>query len=127
MERSAELTIKQGKPGSNLCKLVGNNIKKYREKAGITQQKLAEYANLSQHFISQLENGRKNTKIETLDKISKVLGVPILNFFQVKNIKQTASDLNTRDKKILFLISRLDARRKNILLDVLKIMEKYKK
>ncbi|HDT15204.1 MAG TPA: XRE family transcriptional regulator, partial [Firmicutes bacterium] len=47
----------------NLC--VGSKIKMLRQAAGITQEQLSENVELSQNFISQLENGKKSPSIES--------------------------------------------------------------
>ncbi|MST67569.1 helix-turn-helix transcriptional regulator [Lachnospiraceae bacterium BSM-380-WT-5A] len=50
-------------------------IKFYRKKKNMTQDQLAEAANLSTSYISQVETGRKNIGREGLEKISEALEV----------------------------------------------------
>jgi transcriptional regulator with XRE-family HTH domain len=59
----------------DMRKLVGRNVKRVREKTGLTQEKLAEISGFSQQYISGLEQGRRNPTIVTLYELSQALGV----------------------------------------------------
>lgn len=63
---------------------VSNNIKKYRLKAGITQEQLAVDVDRSYDFIRRLEykKGKIGCSLETLYKISIVLNVSIDRLFE---------------------------------------------
>lgn len=63
---------------------VSNNIKKYRLKAGITQEQLAVDVGKSYDFIRRLEykKGAIGCSIDTLYKISVVLGITMDKFFE---------------------------------------------
>jgi len=57
---------------------IGNNIKKYRNKLGISQDGLSKKANLAFHTIAKIESGATpNPTIETVKKIADALGVLI--------------------------------------------------
>lgn len=57
---------------------VGKNIRKYRRMRGWTQEKLAEKANYSKQFISNIENDTHQTfSLGTLWKIALTLEVGI--------------------------------------------------
>jgi|OM-RGC.v1.032544591 transcriptional regulator with XRE-family HTH domain len=68
-------------------KIVGKNVKKYRVLRGLTQLDLSyEMGNKSVSLVSACEpcsNG-KHFNIEHLYKISKILDVPIGNFFEIE-------------------------------------------
>ncbi|MCB9096443.1 MAG: helix-turn-helix transcriptional regulator [Arcobacter sp.] len=68
-----------------LYKTIGKNVKKYRIEKGYTQLDLTyEMGNKSVSLISACEpytNG-KHFNIEHLYKISKILEIPICNFFE---------------------------------------------
>ena len=55
---------------------IRRNIKKYRKERGMTSAKLADQVGLSHDFIRQIESEktRYNFSVETLYKISVVLG-----------------------------------------------------
>ena len=59
---------------NNLAK----TVKHLRGKMGISQEKLARLADVSNNTIINIEAGKQNNPtIETLRKIAKALGVPI--------------------------------------------------
>ena len=47
----------------------------------ITQTELAERIGMSQSMIQHFENGRSNVSIVTLEKIAKVLDIPLAELF----------------------------------------------
>lgn len=55
---------------------LGKRIKAERQSRGITQEQMAEKVDISTNFMSLIENGR-NMSVETLAKISTVLGVSV--------------------------------------------------
>jgi len=56
---------------------VGFNIRRIREKRGLSQEKLAALANLHRAYIGQIERGEKNIGLKNLEKIAKALEVPV--------------------------------------------------
>lgn len=57
---------------------IGENIKKYRKKLGISQDALSKKANLAFHTIAKIEAGATpNPTIETVRKIADALGVSL--------------------------------------------------
>jgi immunity repressor protein len=58
------------------------NIKRVREEKGMTQEQLAEKANVNRSLLNQLETGKlKNTSINTLQKIADTLNCKITELF----------------------------------------------
>lgn len=58
-----------------LTALIGENVSKYRQKAGLTQAQLAEKAGVGISFISRVERGEKSMKLHTLYNLAEALGV----------------------------------------------------
>jgi XRE family transcriptional regulator, regulator of sulfur utilization len=56
---------------------LGITIKNIRQQKGIRQNSLAEQCNISQTYLSQLENNVKEPNISTLRTISEKLGLPL--------------------------------------------------
>ena len=56
---------------------VGENIKKTRNKIGITQEQLAEKINVTRQAVSNWENGKTEPDIETLTKIAQIFDISI--------------------------------------------------
>ena len=57
---------------------ISTNIKKYRTKLGISQDKLSKLADITYNTIIKIESGANiNPTIETLSKIAKALDVSV--------------------------------------------------
>jgi transcriptional regulator with XRE-family HTH domain len=57
---------------------IAGNIKKYRNKLGISQDVLSKRANLAFHTIAKIEAGSTpDPRIETVKKIAYALGVSL--------------------------------------------------
>lgn len=54
-----------------------NNVKLIRESKGLMQRALAEAAGISAPFLYDLENGNRNAKPETWERIAEVLGCTV--------------------------------------------------
>lgn len=66
----------------------GKHLKGLRTKRGLTQQQLAEASDLSVGYISLVENGKVDIRVENIYALSVVLGVEqkeMLNFRYKKN------------------------------------------
>ncbi len=63
-------------------KLIGDAIRAYRKKAGLTQEKLAEAVDLNPKYIGEIERGEKIISIEALLRIAKTVKIPIRDFFR---------------------------------------------
>jgi transcriptional regulator with XRE-family HTH domain len=60
---------------------LGKKIRNLRISRGYTQEELADRCDLSRSFISQLENDQVSPSIDTLERILRVLGTDLKNFF----------------------------------------------
>lgn len=57
---------------------IAKNIKKYRDKLGISQDKLSKLAGVTLHTLTKIETGATpDPRIETLKKIAKGLKVNV--------------------------------------------------
>lgn len=69
------------------------NLKFYRKKAGLTQEKLAEAIGMSTSYIGDMEARERFPSAETIDKIASALNVPVSILFNEQgspeNIKDT--------------------------------------
>ena len=61
----------------DIVKRIGLNITIIRERRGLTQEKLAELADLHRAYIGQIERGEKNIGLRNLEKIANALSVDI--------------------------------------------------
>lgn len=61
---------------------IGKRVHYLRNKKGWSQEDLAFYAKCTTHYVSDLENGRRNPTISTLNDICIALGVTLEYFFK---------------------------------------------
>mgnify|MGYP004476344797 FL=1 len=67
----------------NVNEIISKNIRKYRKQANVTQEQLALDVDKSYDFIRRLEfkKGEIGCSLDTIYRISVVLGVPLNKFF----------------------------------------------
>lgn len=53
----------------------GNNIRKFRNKRGYSQEFMSDKLGISQNAYSKIESGATKLKTETLEKIVRILGI----------------------------------------------------
>jgi transcriptional regulator with XRE-family HTH domain len=56
---------------------LGETVRAGRKEAGLSQEKLAENAELSTVFISRVERGKESPSVDNLVKIARALGVRV--------------------------------------------------
>ena len=62
--------------------ILGQNVRLYRKLAGLTQEKLAEKANLTPTYLSDVERGRENISVDAVARIAKAVGVELEDVFR---------------------------------------------
>jgi len=55
--------------------IIGTNVRGFRKNLRLTQEKLAERANLHPTFLGDIERANANMSIDTLKKLAKALKV----------------------------------------------------
>jgi len=58
---------------------LGNKLRESREKAGLTQLKLAKRAGINTNYYAVVERGEGNLSYEKLERILKVLNIKSLD------------------------------------------------
>ena len=66
---------------SKILRSVGAHIRTLRKSRKLSQEKLAERADLHYTMIGSVERGERNVTLENLAKIAKGLGVPLRELF----------------------------------------------
>ncbi len=66
----------------DMRRLVGRNVRRFREKKGLTQEQFADMSGFSQQYISGLERGHRNPTVITLYEIAVALGVSHLDLLR---------------------------------------------
>lgn len=62
---------------ANISKKLGQNFKKIRLKRNLSQARIAKQLKVDRAYVSSLENGKKNPTLKTINKLAKMLNVPI--------------------------------------------------
>lgn len=71
---------------------MGDNIRKARLEAGMSQSELAKYVYVSQAAISDMENGKREVSSTELLSLSNTLYKPVAYFFPEKYLREV--DIN---------------------------------
>ena len=59
----------------DIVKVFANNVKKYRNKIGISQESFAEKAGVHRTYISALECEKRSISLDNIQKIADALGI----------------------------------------------------
>jgi transcriptional regulator with XRE-family HTH domain len=58
-------------------KLIGEAVRIYRKRAGLTQERLAEKADLHPVYVGEVERGEQTVSVYALMRIARALGVRV--------------------------------------------------
>ena len=78
---------------NSLKEFVAKQIRHLRLEKGLTQEYLAEKAELGFNYIYRLESKQLNVTVDTIEKIMKALEIDINTFFNVET-QQRESEFN---------------------------------
>lgn len=67
-----------------LLQKVGERIRYFRIKAGLSQEKLSFESNLDRTYIGSVERGERNVAIINLNKLAKALNVSISELMEIE-------------------------------------------
>jgi len=68
---------------ADLLRSLGAAVRNRRERRGLTQEALAELAGLERTYLTDLEAGRRNPSVKTLDRLARALGVKVHTLFEL--------------------------------------------
>jgi len=60
---------------SDVLNRFGKRLRSVREKVGVSQEKLAEMAELHRTYVSSVERGKRNISLLNIEKLAGALGV----------------------------------------------------
>lgn len=63
----------------NINEIFGANVRKLRLEKGLSQEKLANLANIDRTYLPDIECGRRNLSLVVAEKIAVALGVELKN------------------------------------------------
>lgn len=92
---------------------MSRRITKRRKELGLTQEKLAELADMTPQFVSYAESGKRAMRSENLAKLSKALGVSADYILTGKQSEKDLSEINEKLK----LLTPKQAEAVNLIID----------
>lgn len=83
----------------------GQNLKKYRKSARVSQEKLGNDIGMGQNSISKIENCYRNTSLDTVGKIANGLGIsPYMLFMSDDDISAKKLLLQKEYRKVIIIM-----------------------
>ena len=72
-------------PACSSLKALSRNLRRIRDEKGLTQEQVAERAELTYRHYQQIEaTGRPGLQVATVERLAKALGATIADLFQAK-------------------------------------------
>lgn len=62
-------------PVMDVVKLLGENVRRHRKLAGISQEELSHRTGIKRSYISDLERGTRNPTVRALSRLADALGI----------------------------------------------------
>lgn len=67
---------------SSLDVSLGQAVKRYRKKNGLTLAQLSRISGISSAMISRIENGQSSASLSSLNQLAKAMSIPIISLFE---------------------------------------------
>ena len=99
--------------------MLGDRIRLVRTSRELSQEQLAEAANLTRESINRIEKGSLKARLDTITVIAGILNIPI--DYLVGNDENLSKDAETEILKLLFDCNRLE---KQILVEAMRSLKK---
>jgi len=103
---------------ANILEKIGSRIRTHRKQAELSQQALAERANVSYKYIGEIERGQVNLSVEILLKITGALNVEAGELLGEK--KEAA-----RLSKAKYILSELPEKELAMAVDMLELLKRH--
>lgn len=94
---------------------LGRRIRKYRKLQGLTQEKAAELAELSQKYFSKVERGLGHPTVEAMTKISDILKISLDTL-----VNGEADDISGEISSMILMMRQLDKVNQQRMLEIMK-------
>jgi transcriptional regulator with XRE-family HTH domain len=110
---------------STLSGHVSERIRELRNTRGLSQEQLANKANLNTSFIGAIERDVKKPTVDTLDKIITALDISVQDFFNFEidlSKNETSDDLN----KLVYIVKDLNEKDQETIYNLVKQIITFK-
>ena len=91
----------------NLCEILAINLKYYRKKYNLSQERFAEILGTTLSYLNQIENNKVDVKSSTIDKFAKNI-----NNYD-KSVKINPEDVVIYNKEHITNFTRIDEKKKD--------------
>lgn len=108
---------------SELTNIIGQRIRKYRLKKGLSQEKLAELADCHPGYIGLVERGERNATIVSIERIASGLGLELSTLFE--KLPSSGEEMNIPLRCYEFLLEKTPAEQEH-LFKILTEIDEYK-
>ena len=101
---------------------LGDNLKKFRESKGLTQQQMADLIHTHRTGYSKMENNQQDVPVDCLISIAKNFGIAVDDIIYYDQKNSAPTEVSVQDKATLEqlqLINELEEEEKNILLKLI--------
>ncbi|RJQ53117.1 MAG: XRE family transcriptional regulator [Nitrospiraceae bacterium] len=68
--------------------LIGKRIQELRKRSGLSQEKVAEKADINPHYLSRIECGKENPTLDMLIKLSNALEIEMWEMFDFGHVTE---------------------------------------
>ena len=85
----ADPAVQTGHETARRAFQLGDQVRHFREARGMSQAELARRLGTSQSAIARLEAGGVDPKLETLERVSRALGVELVVEFRPREVAST--------------------------------------
>ncbi|SLM29790.1 putative Transcriptional regulator, XRE family [Desulfamplus magnetovallimortis] len=102
--------------------MIGARIQRIRKMKGFTQDKLAEYVNISPKYLSSVERGKENPTLNTLISLSESLDSDLDEFFNLVQLE----DPETSRKMIIDLLDKAEPEQLKTIYKILAVIVESK-
>lgn len=106
---------------NEIIRRIGLQVKKKRESAGYTQERLAELMECSVTTISRLENGQQCMSVQKLVKLAKILHTDVAEFFSHYKFSDTIS-IKGEDEQVIEILRQSSVKQKQYFIEYMKWM-----
>lgn len=89
--------------------LIGNNIRIFRQKSGLSQEQLALQSGMNTSYIGQIERGEKNPTVKTLEKIATTLGITFIDLISSADLQKGV--IRNQDQQYLAILTLEDIKK----------------
>ena len=66
---------------NSTAEIFRHNLKLYRTKLNLTQEKLSELSGISSDYLSEIERGKKTPSFKRMDLIANALNIEVYKLF----------------------------------------------